>query len=161
MLDRHDPSNAALEAACQALGRLAQSHVGTRLFTLMTFDEDTGHGHRFHSSMPEIYPVSGRKPIPRGIWFETVIERREVFVANSIEDIADVFPDHELIRSIGCESVLNIPVWNEDTILGTVNCLDRAGAYGPDRVAAAADLRLPAIPCFLMERACRTIGDDI
>ena len=43
-------------------------------------------------------------------WSEEVIERRSTFVANDIEAIAEVFDDHELIRSLGCEIVINIPV---------------------------------------------------
>ena len=147
------------EHAYAALGRLAQSHVGARLFTLMAFDTETGEGRRFHSNMPEIYPVSGRKPIPEGPWHEIVIINRQVFVANTIEDIAKVFPDHGVVESLGCGAVINIPVWNNGKLLGTINCLDKAGSYSPALVKAAEDLRLPALSCFLLERTNSTNGD--
>ena len=70
-------------------------------FTVMTFDAPTGLSQRVHSSHPEEYPVSGVKPLSRGLWSRTIIDKRKTFVANSIEAIAEVFPDHELIRSLG------------------------------------------------------------
>ena len=60
--------------------------------------------------MPDDYPVSGEKTLQHNKWTETVLHRHETFVANSIEEIAEVFPDFELIRSLGCESCLNLPV---------------------------------------------------
>ena len=153
------PADMSPDEACLALCRLAESHVGVRLFTLMEFDNATGEGRRFHSSMPDAYPVSGRKPIPDGPWRDTVIINRQVFAANSIEEIAEVFPDHPLIGSLGCGAVLNVPVWTGDELLGTINCLDRAGSYGPAQVRAAGDLRLPGLTCFLLERTRSKKGD--
>ena len=43
----------------------------------------------------------------------------------------------QLIESLGCGAVLNIPVWTDDELLGTINCLDGAGSYGPAHVRAA------------------------
>ena len=145
-------------SACDALYRLAISHVGVRLFTLMEFDSSRGEGRRFYSNMPDLYPLSGRKQVPAGIWLDSVITNRSIFVANRIEDIAEVFPDHELIKSLGCGAVINIPVWNDDGVIGTINCLDKDGAYGPARVAAAADLRLPGTLCFLIEQSRSSTG---
>ena len=137
-------------ASFVALEALARHSVGARLFTLMAFDQTRFEGERIYSNVPEAYPVSGRKALPRESWASTVLERQEIFVANSIEGIAAVFPDHELIRSLGCESVLNIPIVVAGRVLGTVNCLDRAGAYTASRLAAAESLRLPGAACFLL-----------
>jgi hypothetical protein len=123
------------QATLLALQTLFRQEVGARLFTVMTFDAPTGLSQRVHSSHPEEYPVSGVKPLSRGLWSRTVIDERETFVANSIEAIAEVFPDHELIRSLGCESVVNLPVVFADAVIGTVNCLDARGYYTPERVA--------------------------
>ena len=142
-----------------ALCRLAQSHVGARLFTLMAFDAGTGQAQRLYSNMPDAYPVSGLKPLPENDWVETVIANRQVFAANTIEEIARVFPDHELIGELGCGAVLNIPVWDCEGILGTINCLDCAGTYGPSRVRNAEDLRLPGILSFQLERSRPRNGD--
>jgi hypothetical protein len=122
-------------ATLQALQTIFQEEVGARLFTVMTFDARTGLSQRAHSSHPKDYPVSGVKPLSEGLWSRTVIDQRRTFVANSIEAIAEVFSDHELIRSLGCESVVNLPVFFADGLIGTVNCLDVRGYYTPDRVA--------------------------
>ncbi|MGP1355526.1 GAF domain-containing protein, partial [Roseicyclus sp.] len=95
-------------------------------------------------------PVSGEKPLQSGRWTDVVEGRHETFVANTIEEIADVFPDHELIRSLGCESCMNVPVVVGGAVIGTLNCLHEAGHYTPDRVAAAEALKLPGAAAFLL-----------
>jgi hypothetical protein len=143
-------------AAFDALCALAVAHVGAKLFTLMTRDPAEGYAERIYSNMPDVYPVSGRKPANRTRWSEEVIERRRTFVANDIAGIAQVFGDHELIRSLGCESVINIPVEIDGEVVGTVNCLHGAGFYTPEKIAAAEALKLPAAVCFLLnERGVR------
>jgi len=138
-----DASFAALAAATDAL-------IGVRLFTLMTFDRATRLARRIYSNMPDVYPVSGTKPLEDNKWTATVLDRHQIFVANDIAGIAEVFSDHPLIHSLGCESVVNIPVVVAGDILGTVNCLHDAGHYTPAHVAAAELLKLPAAACFLL-----------
>ncbi|MDE0111152.1 MAG: GAF domain-containing protein [Albidovulum sp.] len=140
-------------AACAALEKLAKNAVGAKLFTLMTVESATLSGRRIYSNMPEAYPVSGRKRLPAGRWTSEVVGKRRIFVANNIAAIAGVFPDHELIRSLGCESIMNIPVAVAGNVIGTINCLDVAGSYTGERVDAACSLALPGIACFLMASA--------
>ena len=73
-------------------------------------------------------------------------------MANDIDGIAEVFPDHEKILSLGCESVINVPVVAAGDLLGTINCLDRAGAYTAARITAAGELALPGVACFLLHK---------
>jgi hypothetical protein len=138
----------------KALEDLAQSIVGHKLFTVMTVDMAAGLARRAYSNQPAAYPVSGTKPINHDRWFDIVHAQRRTFVANSIEDIATVFPDHELIASLGCGSVVNLPVVLQDDLVATINLLDAAGHYTPDRVAAAeAELAIPArLCCALAQR---------
>ncbi len=136
------------EAAWQALEALAATVAGHRLFTVMTVDMEAGLARRAYSSNPAAYPVSGTKPIHRDRWFDIVHGERRSFVANTIEDIAGVFPDYELIASLGCASVHNLPVVLQGDLVATINMLDAAGHYTPERVAAAeARLALPARLC--------------
>lgn len=142
--------------AFRELEAMASATVGVRLFTLMTFDAAERVARRTYSNMPEAYPVSGTKPIEDTPWTRALLDRGEVFVANDYAGISEAFFDHELIRSLGCEAVLNLPVIVGGTVLGTVNCLHEAGHYTPDRVAAAEALRVPAAAAFLMaERVAR------
>lgn len=137
-------------AAFAALEGLSASRVQHRLFTLMTLDPDAGLARRAWTSDPVAYPVSGAKPIQDNEWSRAVLGRRETWVMNSIEHIAQHFPDHELIASLGCAACLNLPVTVAGQVLGTVNILGPAGHFTPARIAAAETLRLPAATAFLI-----------
>ncbi|MEM7303195.1 MAG: GAF domain-containing protein [Pseudomonadota bacterium] len=139
--------------AFAALCEYSRAEIGHKLFTLMVFDEATFEACRIYSNMPDAYPVSGKKPGRDDIWAQKVIKGRETFVANSIEDIAEVFPDFELIQSLGCESVINVPIFVGDRFLGSINCLHEAGFYTQKRVQDSELLKLPGAACFLMNTA--------
>lgn len=144
------------EAAFAALAGLVAAEVGARLFTVMTFDAARGVSRRRWSNMPDAYPQGGTKPMQEDRWADQVLGRREPFVANDIDAIAEVFADHGLIRSLGCESCLNLPIVVGGEVLGTLNCLDAAGHYTPERVARARDaLSVPGAACLLIDRAHR------
>lgn len=142
-------SSARTSDACwRALQDLSAHMPGHILFTVMTVDMAAGLARRAFSSHPEAYPVSGTKPIHRDQWFDIVHGEKRSFVANTIEDIAKVFPDHELIASLGCGSVHNLPVVLEGELVATINMLAAPHHYTPERVAAAESLlALPARLC--------------
>ena len=81
-------------------------------------------------------------------WTAQVLEARQTFVANTLDDIAQVFPDHPIIRSLGCGAVINMPVFLAGRFMGTVNVLHEAGYYTPARVAALQALRPAAMLAF-------------
>lgn len=142
------------EAPFAALHRLADALVGARLFTVMSVDMEAGLARRAYTSDPESYPATGTKPIEMNAWFEVVHGRHETFVANTLADIAAVFPDHALIGRLGCGSVVNLPVLRAGTLVATVNLLDAEGHYTPDRVARIeAELTLPAMAALLTAEA--------
>lgn len=151
--------DAAIASACdsaavwQALRALAGTLAGHRLFTVMTVDMRAGLARRAFSDNACAYPVSGTKPIQHNAWFDIVCGDRRTFVANSISEIARVFPDHALIASLGCGSVINLPVMLEGELAATINLLDAAGHYTSERVAAVEQhLRLPAQKAVLAAR---------
>lgn len=143
----------------RALEKLVRDTIGARLFTLMEIDHRRGVAWRSYTNMPDVYPALGEKPLSRNKWAEIVEGRHETFVANTIEDIAEVFPDHELIRSLGCESCLNLPIVIMGDLRGTLNCLDLAGRYTPERVAAAQTLKTAGAAAFLLADAIRKNGE--
>ena len=126
------------KACWEALADLAQAVAGHGLFTATVADIAANVVRRAYSSRPGEYPTSGTKPLRgnTGDWFNTVFNQRRTFVANTIEDIAKVFPDHELIGSMGLGSVVNFPLVLENELVATLNLLDVAGHYTPVRVAA-------------------------
>ncbi len=138
------------EAAWQALGELADAVAGRQVFTVMMVDMAAGLVRRAYSSHPAVYPTSGTKPLGHntGDWFETVIVGKRSFVANSIEDIAKVFPDHALIAGLGCGAVINYPVVLQGNLVAAVTLLDHTGHYTPERVRAVEEqLAVPARLC--------------
>ena len=139
---------AALEALTKAL-------VGVKLFTIMTSDTTDKLSERIYSNMPEEYPVSGTKPYNETHWSEITLNQKKTFVANTIEDIAQVFDDHEQIKSLGCESVINVPITVGGEVVGTINCLHERDFYTPERVQAAEALKLPGAVCMLLHEKMR------
>lgn len=125
------------EEAFAALEALARETVGVKLFTVMTLDRQAMLARRAYTSEPERYPVSGTKPIEINDWFETVATRHEVFVANTLDDIAQVFPDHGTIGALGCGSVINLPVVLDGELAATINLLDVPHHFTPERVDLA------------------------
>jgi len=113
----------------------AQLHTqtGGRLFTITVLDRAAGLARRVYTSHPETYPVSGTKPMSQGAWTDQVIERGEIFVANTVPEFAIYFGDHAVIERLGCASALNVPV-TQETVIGTVNILDIEHYFSPDVV---------------------------
>jgi hypothetical protein len=138
------------DAAFAALYALADNVVGAKLFTIMVRDVKEGATRRAFSNMPDAYPVSGVKPANMTDWSRQVIDAKKTFVANDIEAIAVVFDDHALINSLGCQSVINVPIVVDGEVLGTINCLHEAGFYTEEKVEAAEALKLPGAACLLL-----------
>lgn len=140
------------EDAYRALEELSCALIGAKLFTVMLRNEEMGWSKRAYSSMPDAYPVSGTKPLNRTRWSRIVIDEKQTFVANDIESIATVFPDAELIKSLGCESVINVPIIIGGKVLGTINCLHESGFYTDEKVMVAEALKLPGAVCLLLNQ---------
>ena len=138
------------EATFEAIHQTVNEAVGVTLFTIMRLNRKKGVAERIFSNMPEAYPAGGEKQMEPNKWTEIVEEREQTFVANTIEEIAEVFGDHELIQSLGCESVMNVPINIRGQVVGTLNCLNVAGQFTPERVAASEALKLPGALAFLM-----------
>lgn len=146
------------EVTFKELEKLVDDTIGVKLFTLMELDHDRDVAWRSYTNMPDAYPVLGEKPRQRNSWTEIVDDRHETFVANTIGEIADVFPDHELIQSLGCESCMNIPIVINGKLRGTLNCLHEAGHFTPERVAAAEQLKTAGAVAFLLAESMRNQG---
>ena len=141
------------EEAFTALQDLARATVGAKLFTVMLVDMEAEISRRAFTSDPENYPTSGTKPLNYGPWFDIVHRQRQFFVANTIEDIAKVLFDHELINQLGCQSVVNVPIILKDELVGCMNLLDVAHHYTPERLQIIRDVLL--VPAKLAVLAAR------
>ena len=114
-----------LETACALCGEL----VPKDLFTVMRFHESTVEVERLYSTLPETYPVRGRKPKRETEWGERVLVDRHVNLGSGEEAIIWAFSDHQTILSLGLTEVLNVPVVRGVRVLGTINVLRKAPAF--------------------------------
>ncbi len=130
---------AAIDAALAA-------GIGHKLFTVLVLNWEKGENQRYYSNLPDSYRDGGAKPINKSS-ASSVLEGQCRFL-NDYNDIKAAFFDHELIRSLGCESCVNVPVrWNGKTI-GMLNALHEAGWYTQADVpelSAYAALAAPAL----------------
>ena len=135
-------------ATFAAIERAAADILGHRLFTVLVYWPGASESQRIYSNMPDAYPVGGRKAVTNAPWMQQVVQRGEFYIGRNAQDLREVFYDHELIDSLGCQSVLNLPVRWQGQTLGTVNLLHREGWYNESHVAPArvlAQLALPAL----------------
>ena len=135
-------------ATFRALDAALANRPGTILFTVLIHHPGLGRNERFYSNQPGLYPVGGSKPVTDSAWMRQVIGEGRPYIGRTRDDIRTAFFDYELIWSLGCESVLNMPVrWAGQTV-GTLNLLHRAGFYTEnhvDEVALLGHLALPAM----------------
>ena len=116
-----------------ALARL----IGHRLFTLLAVLPGGEEVQRFWSSDPAAYPLTGRKRVGPTPWGERVLAGRQSYLGRNAGDIRWAFADHELIASLGLGSVINVPVIQYGTVLGTMNLLHAEGHYDEGSLAVA------------------------
>lgn len=144
---------AVYRAVEAALGGL----VGHRLFTLLVVLPGGEEVERFFSSDEKAYPLTGRKRIGSTPWGERVLKGRECYLGRDAAGIRWAFADHELIASLGLASVVNVPIVQHGTTLGTMNLLDAEGHYDEGSVPVALRFAPYLVPAFLAEReAART-----
>ncbi|HUO64422.1 MAG TPA: GAF domain-containing protein [Terriglobales bacterium] len=135
--------------AFRALERAMGAVIGHKLFTVLAHYPKARESERRYTNQPAAYPVGGRKPVTASAWTERLFVEQRPYIGTSAEDIREVFFDHELILSLGCASVLNVPVaWNGRT-LGTINLLHEAGWYDEADVPVAQTFAALAAPALL------------
>jgi len=139
-----DQPGATFRAVDAALAE-APGHI---LFTVLVHHPALKQSERFYTNQPAAYPVGGRKPVTDSAWMQRVIHGGEPYIGRSQADIAEHFFDHALIHSLGCDSILNMPVrWRGET-MGTLNLCHRDAYYSEGhlpRVKLIAQLALPAL----------------
>ncbi len=138
------------DALLAELDRALAQSVGHKLFTVLVLNEEVGRNQRYYSNQPKAYPVGGSKPVDRSsALYQDVILGGKPRICYDYDDIKRAFFDHELIRSLGCESAVNYPVrWNGKTI-GTLNLLHQAGWYNETNVAAIGPFAALSRPALL------------
>jgi hypothetical protein len=140
------------DATFAALDRAMAAVLGHRLFTVLQFDAETGESERRYSSNATAYPVGGRKPTNPTFWFKHVLVEHRPWIGYDAADIRAVFYDHELIASLGCDAMLNLPVVHDGRALGTINISNAAGWYDESDVPIGLVFAALAVPAYLSAR---------
>jgi hypothetical protein len=136
-------------AVYAALDRALAHTIGHTLFTILSYDPVTRESARIYSNMPVPYPTGAKKPLAGGPWVDIVLERGDAYLGYTRDDLASVFADHELIATLGCESVLNVPVrWRGQT-LASLNLLHTQHWYREEQVPLARAFAQYALPALL------------
>jgi len=118
----------------------AEHNPGCKLLTVMELDLDAGLAKRAYSSKPDAYPTSGTKPIIHNDWFEKVVVQQKPFLANAPDQMGDQFPDLDLITSLGCGAIVNVPVVQNGKTILVINILHETGFFTPENFQAACAL---------------------
>jgi len=132
-----------------ALDRGLGAAIGHKLFTVLLHHADTGESERRYTNQPAAYPLGGRKPLNPTPWAQRIFRERRPYLGRTADDIRAVFFDHALIASLGCASVLNLPVVYDGRVLGTVNLLHEAAWYVDEDIRVGHLFAALAAPALL------------
>ena len=136
------------EATFRALDAAVAATLGHKLFTCLLHHPAARESERRYTNQPEAYPVGGRKPVSASPWARRLFEERQPYIGYTADDIRQIFFDHALIISLGCASVLNLPVVHDGRTLGVLNLLHEARWYGEDDVPLGQVFAALAVPAF-------------
>ncbi len=136
------------DATFRAIDAGMQATIGHKLFTVLVFHPDLQQAERIYSTHPAVYRVGDSRRTAEFPLKQRLLIEGEHYIGRDADDLRAAFFDHDLIFSLGCESVLNMPVrWRGQT-LGALNLLHEAYWYSEADVGLArlfAQLALPAI----------------
>ncbi|GAB3567016.1 hypothetical protein GCM10027445_14770 [Amycolatopsis endophytica] len=123
--------------------------IGVRLFTVLAWIPERRAMRRVYSSHPEQYPVGGEKTVEIAAgWLEQCIGKQQPYLGADRAGVREVFADADLIDSLGCGAVINVPVVDGGKTLGALNILDAEGSYDETSMAAAVELAPLAVPAL-------------
>ena len=111
--------------------------IGHKLFTILKFDESKFTLERIFTNKPYEYPLLGIKNLKKSFWQKSVFEEGNIFIGYNSKDIKNSFPDYDIILKLGCESVMNIPIVQNEIIKGSVNILHKKNWYTKSYIQSA------------------------
>ncbi len=115
----------------QNIAHRVQDLVPASLITVTFFDFNKNEAFRVFSTMPEEFPISGRKKIQQTetLWNTTIFQEKQCFTINRVRDYPEHFYDHAHIERLGLSSAICAPIMTRTgTVVGTINMLDAEGS---------------------------------
>ena len=123
-----------------SLDNILNDFIGHKLFTILKFDKINSKLERIYTSNPREYPLQGKKDVIRNFWQVQVLEKGIAYIGYNSQEIKNSFSDFDLIKKLGCSSVLIIPVKSGGNIKGSVNLLHEESWYSNNHVEIAQSL---------------------
>ena len=123
-----------------SLDNILNDFIGHKLFTILKFDKINSKLESIYKSNTREYPLKCKKDVIRNFWQVQVLEKGIVYIGYNSQDIKNSFSDFDLIKKLGCSSVLIIPVKSGDNIKGSVNLLHEESWYSNNYVKIAQNL---------------------
>ena len=90
------------------------------------------------------WPVNGVKRKTLTPWTETLFLRGHPFVAAGADAMARAFDDYDQMKSLGIDSVVNVPLLQGNLCYATFNVFGTGGAWQPHQVLGLRLLALTA-----------------
>lgn len=121
----------------KALGELDDQlaqHVGHKYMTVLLYDTAADEAERVYSSSPEVFPSRGRKPLSQGPKMAVVRDTGQAYFAFDRKAIERDYPDHQKIFSMGCASLVNLPITSAGVVIGQVNLMHDEHFYDYEKV---------------------------
>ncbi len=104
--------------------------VPAKLMTCTFVDFDTQEAFRTFTTMPDFFPIYGRKKVhPDSRWEKIIFGEKQCFSIDRVRDYPEHFFDWQHIERAGLCSALCVPIVSQNRVIGTVNLLDVEGAY--------------------------------
>ena len=126
--------------------------VGHKLFTLMVVDKSGKYVERVYSNNKKIYPLLGTKPIPKNAWTKRVIINKKEFLGSNFNQIKKLFFDYKTIKSLGCGSIINLPIISNKKVLGTLNILHKEQYYNKKSITDVKNFAQLLAPYFILHQ---------
>jgi hypothetical protein len=137
------------QGAMDAVGQATLAMVGPGLLTINAWHVRTGEIERLWSSDSAAYPVGGKKIKGDTAWTRQLLVRGEVFVGEGDEALAAVFDDIAVIRGLGLNGVVNVPLSRRGAVIGTFNYLADVQMWTADEMTALRLLGQLVVPAVV------------
>ncbi len=139
------------EATFRAIDAGLAATIGHKQFTVLVHHPDRQQAERRYSTGPAVYPLGGSRPTGDFPLKQRLLVEGNHYIARDADDLRRDFYDHQLIFSLGCESVLIVPVrWRGET-LGSLNLLHDAYWYSEADIPLTRLFAQLALPALLAE----------
>ncbi len=122
-------------ALYRAIETALQELVGYKLLTILQVRGD--RLYRRHTSNLARYPAGGYKTISQDPWLQTMLGQGKPVISADPQTVQQRFFDHEVIASLGCGAVMNLPVTCAAGTLGSLNLLHEAHWFTPEHLQVA------------------------